>query len=134
MRSPPRSLVAALAAAALTFISPLPADETRSADAKPGRQTDEKSADKKQDAEKKSADKKQDTEKKSEDKKQDADKPAKDDKYVGSQPVIKLAKLPPQPKFPKSIYDFHANDIDGKAVALSKFRNQVLLVVNVASR
>lgn len=37
-------------------------------------------------------------------------------------------------KAPDSLFEFTAKDIDGKAVALDKFRNQVLLVVNVASR
>ena len=37
-------------------------------------------------------------------------------------------------KLPSSLFQFKVKDIDGKAVALGKFRNQVLLVVNVASR
>ena len=37
-------------------------------------------------------------------------------------------------KAPGSVFEFKVKDIDGKAVALEKFRNQVLLVVNVASR
>ena len=37
-------------------------------------------------------------------------------------------------KEPGSVFEFKVKDIDGKAVALVKFRNQVLLVVNVASR
>ena len=37
-------------------------------------------------------------------------------------------------KAPASLFQFKVKDIDGKAVALGKFRNQVLLVVNVASR
>lgn len=32
-----------------------------------------------------------------------------------------------------SIYDFHANDILGKNVPLEKYRNHVLIIVNVAS-
>lgn len=35
---------------------------------------------------------------------------------------------------PANIYDFKANDIDGKPVALSQFKGKVLLVVNVASK
>lgn len=35
---------------------------------------------------------------------------------------------------PSTIYDFKATNIDGKAVPLSKFRNKVILVVNVASK
>lgn len=34
----------------------------------------------------------------------------------------------------KSIYDFKVKDIDGKEVALSKFKGKVILVVNVASK
>tara|TARA_B100002049_G_scaffold213540_1_gene177912 strand:- start:23 stop:226 length:204 start_codon:yes stop_codon:yes gene_type:complete len=37
-------------------------------------------------------------------------------------------------KAPHSLFQLKVKDIDGKAVALGKFRNQVLLVVNVASR
>ena len=37
-------------------------------------------------------------------------------------------------KTPSSLFQFKVKDIDGKAIALGKFRNQVLLVVNVASR
>lgn len=37
-------------------------------------------------------------------------------------------------KTPSSLFQFKVKDIDGKGVALGKFRNQVLLVVNVASR
>lgn len=33
-----------------------------------------------------------------------------------------------------SVYDFSANDIDGKPVALADFKGQVLLIVNTASR
>jgi glutathione peroxidase-family protein len=33
-----------------------------------------------------------------------------------------------------SFFDFEANDIGGETVALSKFRDQVSLVVNVASK
>ncbi len=35
---------------------------------------------------------------------------------------------------PATLYDFKATDIDGKAVPLRKFKNKVVLVVNVASR
>ena len=35
---------------------------------------------------------------------------------------------------PATIYDFKMDDIDGKPVELSKFKGQVLLVVNVASK
>ncbi|GAX60990.1 glutathione peroxidase [Candidatus Scalindua japonica] len=34
----------------------------------------------------------------------------------------------------RSIYDFTMNDIDGNAVTFEKFRNKVLLIVNVASK
>ena len=37
-------------------------------------------------------------------------------------------------KAPDSLFEFKAKDIDGKAVAREKIRNQVLLVVNGASR
>ena len=37
-------------------------------------------------------------------------------------------------KMPKSVFDISVKDIDGKAVDLSKFRDQVLMVVNVASQ
>ncbi|MCP6726177.1 hypothetical protein NL526_29385, partial [Klebsiella pneumoniae] len=37
------------------------------------------------------------------------------------------------PKAPASFYDFSMKNIDEKEVALSKFKGQVLLVVNVAS-
>ncbi len=33
-----------------------------------------------------------------------------------------------------NFFDFEMNDIDGEAVAFSKFRDQVSLVVNVASK
>lgn len=33
-----------------------------------------------------------------------------------------------------NFFDFEVNDIGGEAVALSKFRDQVSLVVNVASK
>lgn len=32
-----------------------------------------------------------------------------------------------------SVYDFHANDITGKNISLEKYRNHVLIIVNVAS-
>lgn len=35
---------------------------------------------------------------------------------------------------PATLYDFKATDIDGKAVALKKFKGKVVLVVNVASK
>ena len=37
-------------------------------------------------------------------------------------------------KAPKSVHAFVVKDIDGKAVALKKYRDQVLLLVNVASK
>jgi glutathione peroxidase len=37
-------------------------------------------------------------------------------------------------KTPTSVHHFKVKDIDGKAVALRKYRDQVLLVVNVASK
>ncbi len=37
-------------------------------------------------------------------------------------------------KAPTSVHHFKVKDIDGKAVALRKYRDQVLLVVNVASK
>jgi len=33
-----------------------------------------------------------------------------------------------------SIYDFQAKDIDGNEVSLEKYRNQVVLIVNVACK
>src|SRR5207302_1829455 len=38
------------------------------------------------------------------------------------------------PKNPASLLDFRVKDIDGKDVALAKFRGKVLLVVNTASQ
>lgn len=35
---------------------------------------------------------------------------------------------------PSSIYDFSVKDIDGKDVALSKYKGKALLIVNVASQ
>lgn len=35
---------------------------------------------------------------------------------------------------PKSIFDFTVQDIDGQDVPLSKYRGNVLLIVNVASK
>jgi glutathione peroxidase len=35
---------------------------------------------------------------------------------------------------PKSIYDFTVKDIDGQDVALSKYKGDVLLIVNLASK
>ena len=37
-------------------------------------------------------------------------------------------------KKPKSVVAFTMKDIDGEDVALSKFRDQVLLIINVASK
>ncbi|NWU06235.1 GPX4 peroxidase, partial [Cephalopterus ornatus] len=34
----------------------------------------------------------------------------------------------------KSIYDFHALDIDGNDVSLEKYRDRVCIVTNVASK
>ena len=34
----------------------------------------------------------------------------------------------------KSVYDFHANTIDGKDKSLSEYKGKVLLIVNVASK
>lgn len=39
-----------------------------------------------------------------------------------------------QPQIPTSVLDFTVKDIDGKDVALSKYRGRVVLIVNVASR
>jgi len=39
-----------------------------------------------------------------------------------------------KPAKPKSFYDFTVKDIDGKDVTLSKYRGNVCLVVNVASK
>lgn len=38
------------------------------------------------------------------------------------------------PKKPSSVLDFHVQDIDGKSVELSKYKGDVLLVVNTASQ
>lgn len=35
---------------------------------------------------------------------------------------------------PSSIYDFSVRDIDGKKVALSKYKGKAVLIVNVASK
>ena len=35
---------------------------------------------------------------------------------------------------PKSIYDFTVKDIDGQAIDLSRYKGDVLLIVNVASK
>ncbi|HIP30786.1 MAG TPA: glutathione peroxidase [Sulfurospirillum arcachonense] len=35
---------------------------------------------------------------------------------------------------PTSIYDFNVKDIDGKEISMSKYKNRVLLIVNVASK
>ena len=40
----------------------------------------------------------------------------------------------PPPEKPKGFYDFVVKDIDGKKVKLGKYKGQVLLVVNVASK
>ncbi|KFV77650.1 hypothetical protein N308_01006, partial [Struthio camelus australis] len=34
----------------------------------------------------------------------------------------------------KSIYDFHAQDIDGNTVSLEKYRGFVCIITNVASK
>ena len=34
----------------------------------------------------------------------------------------------------KSLYEFTAKDIDGKEISLSKYKGDVLLIVNVASQ
>ncbi len=49
--------------------------------------------------------------------------------HAEDKPAEKKDKKPP-----KSIHAFTVKDIDGKAVALSKYRDQVLLIVNVASQ
>lgn len=36
-------------------------------------------------------------------------------------------------RYAKTIYDFHARDIDGNDVSLSKYRDHVIIIVNVAS-
>lgn len=40
----------------------------------------------------------------------------------------------PAPKDAPSIYEFTMHDIDGAEVSLAKYRGQVCLIVNVASR
>jgi len=40
----------------------------------------------------------------------------------------------PGGKKPKTVFDFKVKGMDGKDVDLSKFRGQVLMVVNVASQ
>jgi len=43
-------------------------------------------------------------------------------------------RTPAPDKKAESIYDFTVRDIDGEQVSLSKYRGQVCLIVNVASR
>jgi glutathione peroxidase len=40
----------------------------------------------------------------------------------------------PAPKKPSSVLDFHAKDINGTDVSLSKYKGKVLLIVNTASQ
>jgi len=42
--------------------------------------------------------------------------------------------MKPTPASPNSIYDFKMKNIDGKEIALNKYKGKVLLVVNVASK
>lgn len=44
------------------------------------------------------------------------------------------AKSKEEWKSAESIYDFSVKDIDGNEVSLEKYRNQVVLIVNVASK
>jgi len=37
-------------------------------------------------------------------------------------------------KAPMSVYDFEMTNIDGKTVSLSKYKGNVLMIVNVASK
>lgn len=56
--------------------------------------------------------------------------------YVSSlllTPGMALAEDQPAPTAAKPIYDFAVKDIDGKEVSLSKYKGDVLLIVNVAS-
>lgn len=53
--------------------------------------------------------------------------------------VLGLASLAvvaaePSPKVPASVLDFHAKDINGTDVPLSKYQGKVLLIVNTASQ
>ena len=43
-------------------------------------------------------------------------------------------KEPPGVNAPQRFYDITVRDIDGKEVSLSRYRGQVCLIVNVASR
>ena len=45
-----------------------------------------------------------------------------------------LAQAKDKPPAGASIYDFTVKDIDGKEVALSTYKGDVLLIVNVASK
>lgn len=45
-----------------------------------------------------------------------------------------MAKSKEEWKSAESIYDFSVKDIDGNEVSLEKYRNQVVLIVNVASK
>jgi len=47
---------------------------------------------------------------------------------------LRAEKTDKAEKKPKSVVDFTMKDIDGRDVALSKFRDQVLLIINVASK
>ena len=47
---------------------------------------------------------------------------------------LRAEKTDKAEKKPKSVVDFTMKDIDGEDVALSKFRDQVLLIINVASK
>lgn len=48
--------------------------------------------------------------------------------------ILGQGNYAPSAEKPKGFYDFAVRDIDGKKVKLGKFKGQVLLVVNVASK
>lgn len=57
-----------------------------------------------------------------------------EDKPAAAPTATPAATAPAASASAKSIYDFTMKDIDGKEVSLSKYKNQVCIVVNVASK
>lgn len=66
---------------------------------------------------------------------QDATRPAEPKQSAESkQPDDKTEKKPVTAETARSALDFTVTDIDGKEIALSKYRGKVVMIVNVASR
>jgi len=54
-------------------------------------------------------------------------------RFLLIRPDMAVAAGPAAPKEPKNVLDFTVRDIDGNEVALSKYRGEVVMIVNTAS-